>query len=426
MLRRAADLSPMDGVRRIFSSLVIPNYRLYFGGQIISLSGTWMQGVAQAWLVLDLTGSGTALGLVSSLQFLPVLLFGPLGGVLADRFDKRRLLYGTQLVAAALALILGILVATDTVELWMVYLLAMGLGFVYVVDNPARQTFIHEMVGPDHLTNAVSLNSVVVNVARVIGPGLAGTLIVTVGLAPCFFINAASYGAVLISLYLMNPDRLIRDHRGGKGRGQLMEGLRYVRRTPEVLVPLVMMAVAGTLAYEFHVTLPLLARFTFEGNAGTYGLMSVLMGTGAVIGGLATAAAGRRPATSLAATAVVFGVIQVITSLAPTLGLTHLALLFLGAASIRFLALGNATLQLAAAPEMRGRVMALWAVAFLGSTPIGGPLIGWIGEHLGPRVAMGLGGFAVVAAGILSYPALSRVALRAAEEVPIPPPKPAA
>lgn len=417
----------MDAVRRIFSSLSIPNYRLYFLGQIVSLSGTWMQGVAQSWLVLDLTGSGTALGLVSSLQFLPVLLFGPMGGVIADRFDKRKTLYVTQIVASALALILGLLVVTDTVQLWMVYVLAACLGFVYVVDNPTRQTFIHEMVGPDNLTNAVSLNSVVVNVARVIGPSLAGTLILTVGLAPCFFINAASYGTVLIALFLMNPDRLVREARVRRRKGQLVEGLRYVRHTPEVLVPLVMMAVVGTLAYEFQVVLPLLARFTFEGDAGTYGTMSALMGLGAVIGGLATAAAGRRPATSLAWTAIVFGSIHLVAAMMPTLALTNISLLFLGGVSIRFLALGNATLQLAAAPEMRGRVMALWAVAFLGSTPIGGPIVGWIGEHIGPRIAFGLGGVATLAAGILAYPALSRVAMRAAaaEEVPLPAPKPA-
>ena len=414
-------------VARIFSSLKVPNYRLYFVGQVVSLSGTWMQGVAQAWLVLDLTGSGTALGLVSSLQFLPVLLFGPLGGVLADRFDKRRLLYGTQTAAAALAATLGVLVATGVVQVWMVYVLATCLGFVYVIDNPTRQTFIHEMVGANDLTNAVSLNSVVVNVARVIGPGLAGTLIVAVGLAPCFFINAASYGAVLVALFLMNPQRLHRGANQARGRGQLREGLRYVRSTPEVLVPLVMMAIVGTLAYEFQVVLPLLARFTFHGDAGTYGAMSMVMGLGAVVGGLATAAAGRRPATSLAWTAIAFGVIQLITSAAPTLTLTLIALGLLGATSIRFLALGNATLQLAAAPEMRGRVMALWAVAFLGSTPIGGPIVGWIGEHIGPRFALGLGGFATVAAGVLAYRALSRVVMRAGTEIPpLPPPKPAA
>jgi len=422
---RVAMTSRVAAIGRIFSSLRVRNYRLYFLGQVVSLSGTWMQGVAQAWLVLDLTGSGTALGLVSSLQFLPVLLFGPLGGVISDRFDKRRVLYGTQTAAALLAATLGFLVVSDLVQVWMVYALAAGLGFVYVVDNPTRQTFILEMVGPDELTNAVSLNSVLVNVARVIGPGLAGTLIVTVGLAPCFFINAGSYAAVLAALYLMDPARLQSAERQARRRGQLREGLRYVRSTPDVLVPLVMMAVVGTLAYEFQVVLPLLARFTFDGDAGTYGTMSVLMGFGAVAGGLATAAAGRQPATALSRSAIVFGSIQLATSFAPTLLVTFGALLLLGAASIRFLALGNSTLQLAAAPAMRGRVMALWAVAFLGSTPVGGPLMGWVGEHVGPRIALGLGGVATLLCGILAYPALVRVALRAdGAGPPLPQPKP--
>ena len=417
--------SRVAAISRVFSSLQVPNYRLYFVGQVISLSGTWMQGVAQAWLVLDLTGSGTTLGVVSALQFLPVLLFGPMGGVLADRYDKRRILYVTQTIAAGLATVLGVLVATDTVEVWMVYVLASCLGFVYLVDNPTRQTFIHEMVGAEHLTNAVSLNSVVVNVARVIGPAVAGTLIVAVGLAPCFFINAASYGAVLLALFLMNPDLLEGPPTRARTPGQLLEGLRYVRSTPEVLIPLLMMAMVGTLAYEFQVVLPLFARFTFGGDAGTYSAMSVLMGFGAVAGGLATAALGRRPPTALAWTAVIFGGIQMLTAAAPTLVTALVALFFLGAASIRFLALGNATLQLAADPQMRGRVMALWAMAFLGSTPIGGPLMGFIGEHAGPRIALGLGGLATLAAGVLAYRALARIVGRPpAVAPPIPPPKP--
>jgi len=420
--------SRLQAITRIFSSLRIPNYRLYFIGQVISLSGTWMQRVAQSWLVLELTGSGTALGVVSALQFLPLLVLGPWGGVLADRYDKRRVLIATQAIPAVLAGILGLLVATDVVTVWMVYLLAVALGFIQVVDNPTRQTFIHEMVGPDDLTNAVSLNAVVVNVARVIGPGFAGALIVTIGLAPCFFINSLSYGAVLIALALMNPARLLRAPAQTRRPGQLREGLRYVRNTPEVLVPLLMLAIVGTLAYEYQVVLPLLAKFTFGGDAGTYATMSALTGIGAVVGGLATAAGGRKPATSLAWTAIVFGSIQILTSMAPTLAICYAIMILLGAASIRFLALGNATLQLAAEPAMRGRVMALWAVAFLGSTPIGGPIVGWVGEHIGPRIALGLGGVATLASGILAYRALARIEARAENggiPTPIPPPKPA-
>lgn len=427
-MTKSDERSPrLQAITRIFSSLRVPNFRLYFSGQVISLSGTWMQRLAQAWLVLELTDSGTALGVVSALQFLPLLLLGPLGGVLADRYDKRRVLYVTQAVPAVLAVILGLLITTNVVTVWMVYLLAVALGLVQVVDNPTRQTFIHEMVGADELTNAVSLNSVLVNVARVLGPSLAGALIVTVGLAPCFYINAVSYSAVLIALALMNPDRLLRAPAQARRSGQLREGLRYVRNTPEVLVPLVMMAIVGTLAYEYQVVLPLLAKFTFGGDADTYATMTALSATGAVVGGLTTAAGGRKPATSLAWTAIVFGSIQLLTSMAPTLVVTYAIMVLLGAASIRFLALGNATLQLAAEPAMRGRVMALWAVAFLGSTPIGGPIVGWVGEYIGPRFALGMGGVATLASGVLAYRALARIEARNGNGAgpTIPPPKPA-
>lgn len=398
---------------RTFSSLRVRNYRLYFGAQMISLSGTWMQGVAQAWLVLKLTGSGTALGFVTALQFLPVLLFGPVGGLVADRFDKRRVLYGTQTVAGLLALVLGLVVATGTVQLWMVYALAAGLGFVNLIDNPARQTFVLEMVGPEELANAVTLNSVMVNLARVIGPAAAGVLIASVGLGTCFLLNAASYIAVLIGLAMMRKDDLLPAPPVARKKGQLMEGLQYVRRTPELLSPLIMMAVVGTLAYEFQVILPLVAKYTFHGDAGTYGAMSSFMGAGAVIGGLITASRARPKATALAWSAMAFGVVILAASVAPTLHVELLALVAIGAVSITFLAMGNTALQLAAAPEMRGRVMALWAVAFLGSTPIGGPIVGWVGQHLGPRYGLVVGGVATLLAGALGYRSLARIQARA-------------
>jgi len=402
-------------ITRTFSSLRIRNYRLYFSGQMVSLSGTWMQGVAQAWLVLKLTGSGTALGLVTALQFLPVLLLGPLGGVLADRFDKRRLLFVTQGIAGLLALTLGLIVIADVVELWMVYALALALGLVTTVDNPTRQTFVLEMVGPDELTNAVTLNSVMVNLARVVGPAAAGVLIATVGIGICFVINGASYIATLGSLAAMRTDQLQSTPPQPRKKGQLREGFRYVRSTPELLWPLVMMAVIGTLAYEFQVILPLVARFTFDGDAGTYGLMSSLMGGGAVVGGLYTASKRRHSPTALSWAAMAFGGFILLAAVAPTLEIELLALVLVGATSITFLALGNTTLQLAAAPEMRGRVMALWAVAFLGSTPIGGPIIGWIGEHVGPRWGLGVGGVAALLAGALTYRVLARIGVAAEE-----------
>src|SRR5947209_1925876 len=270
-------------VRRTFSSLGSRIFRLYFFGQMVSLSGTWMQGVAQAWLVLRLTGSGTALGLVVSLQFLPVLLFAPLGGLVADRLPKRRVLFVTQSTAGLLAAVLGLTVATGIVQVWMVYVLAACLGVVNSVDNPIRQTFVIEMVGADQLANAVTLNSVMVNLARVLGPAVAGILIATVGLAPCFFVNAASYLTVLVGLTLMRPDELMPTPAQPRRRGQLREGLAYVRRTPELLTPLLMMGVIGTLAYEFQVILPLVARFSFHGGAGSYAALTAAMGAGAVV-----------------------------------------------------------------------------------------------------------------------------------------------
>lgn len=398
-----------ETLRRTFRSLSIRNYRIYFFAQLVSMTGTWMQGVGQAWLVLKLTGSGTALGLVIALQFLPVLLFGPLGGLVADRFDKRRVVYVTQSLAGVQAGVLGLAVSTGAVRLWMVYVLASGFGFVNLVDNPTRQTFVLEMVGEDQLTNAVSLNSVMVNVARALGPAVAGTLIATVGLAVCFFFNAASYIAVIIGLSLMRAAELRPVARQPRAKGQLREGFRYVRHSPELRVPLLMMAVVGTLAYEFQVVLPLMAKYVFDAGAGAYGAMSSAMGVGAVTGGLYTAAKTTRSPTALASTAMAFGALIGIVAIAPNLGTELVALFLMGAVSITFLALGNTTLQLACAPSMRGRVMSLWAVAFLGSTPIGGPIVGWVSEHAGPRYGLGLGSVATMLAGVLAWRALARL-----------------
>ncbi|MDF1596819.1 MAG: MFS transporter [Acidimicrobiia bacterium] len=390
-------------VKRAFSPLAIRNFRLYFIGQTLSMSGTWMQRVAQSWLVLELTGSGTALGLVTAVQFLPMLILAPYGGVIADRFNKQRLLLITQSAAAILACALGLLVVFDVIRLWMVYVLAGALGLVSSVDNPTRQTFVPELVGREKLTSAVSLNSVLVNLARVLGPAAAGVLIVTVGLGPCFLVNSGTYLAVIVALILMRADELQTVAPQPRRAGQLREGLRYVGATPAVLTPLLMMGVVGMFAYEFQVILPLIAKFTFGGDAGTYATMSACMGGGAVVGGLVAASRRTRPAVALSRTAAVFGVTQLITSFAPNLVTVYVALVALGAASITFLALGNATLQLSATPEMRGRVMGLWAVAFLGSTPIGGPIIGWVGENVGPRYGLGLGGVATLLAAAFAY-----------------------
>jgi MFS family permease len=263
--------SPRVMLRRTFSALAVRNFRLYFGGQVISVSGTWMQRVAQSWLVLELTGSGAAVGGVTAFQFLPILLVAPMGGLIADRMDKRRVLYVSQSLAGLIALTLGLLVLTDRVELWMVYALALALGVVGSFDNPARNAFVMEMVGRSRLTNAVGLNSVLVNSARIIGPAVGGLLIVTVGIGICFIINAFSYLALIGALLLMREREIERSEPEPRRRGQLREALAYVWREPVLRVPLVMMGVVGLFVYEFEVILPLLARFTFGGDADVFG-----------------------------------------------------------------------------------------------------------------------------------------------------------
>jgi MFS family permease len=401
----------------------VRNFRLYFIGQTVSVSGTWMQRIAQSWLVLELTNSGTAIGLVTAVQFLPMLFLAPLGGVVADRFDKRRLIIVTQVLAALLAAILGALVVLHLVQLWMVYVLAGALGLVSSVDTPARQIFVLEMVGREKLTSAVSLNSVLVNLARVLGPAGAGALIVTVGLGPCFLVNAATYLVVIVALLMMQVAELAAVPPQSRRAGQLREGLRYVRATPAVLTPLLMMAVVGTFAYEFQVILPLVAKFTFNGDASTFATMTAFMGGGAVVGGLITASRKTRSAVALSRTAALFGAMELLAALAPHLALEYAILVLVGAASIAFLALGNATLQLASSPEMRGRVMGLWAVAFLGSTPIGGPIIGWIGEHIGPRYGLLVGAIATLLAAAFAYRRLKEIGAIQGEATASPPAK---
>ncbi|MGI8609287.1 MAG: MFS transporter [Candidatus Dormibacteria bacterium] len=394
---------------RTFRALHNRNYRLFFFGQIVSVSGTWMQSVGQAWLVLKLTNSGTALGLIIALQTLPVLLGAPWGGVVADRFDKRRVLVGTQAAAAVLAALLGILTLTGAVQLWMVGALAFGLGMVNMVDIPTRQSFVLEMVGREHLVNAITLNSVVMNGARIVGPAIAAVLIATVGIAPCFLGNAVSYVAVIGALLAIRDRDLHRGAPPAKAPGQLLEGFRYVWRTPALRTPLLTMAVVGTFAYEFQVTLPLLARFTFHAGASGYGALSSLMGAGAVVGGLVTAAIGRASGRRLAIAAAVFGLLIIGCALAPTFASELVMISITGAASIFFAAMANTTIQLAAAPQMRGRVMALYSMAFMGSTPIGGPIVGFIGQAVEPRAALGLGGLAALVAAILAWRSLSRL-----------------
>ena len=405
------------------SSLRQRNYRLFFFGQLVSVAGTWMQSVAQSFLVLDLTHSGTQLGLTSAARFLPMFLFGPVGGVFADRMDRKRVLYLTQSLSGLLAAVFAVTVATHSIRLWIIYLLAIALGFVNVFDNPARQSFISEMVSAEDLPNAVTLNSVAMNMARVFGAALGGVIAAAIGLALCFACNALSFAAVLVSLAAMRTSELFPTKRVTRQKRQVREGLRYVRSTPELLIPLVMIAVIGTLAWEFQVTLPLMASKVFHGGAASYGVMASVMGGGAVVGGLISAARSRPRARALCLAAVGWGIAILAAAVAPSMALELAALVFVGYGSITFNSLAKTTLQLAAKPEMRGRVMALWALAWLGSTPIGGPIVGWVGQAIGARWALVIGGVAALACGVLALPALTRIDRRAAAP---PPPAPAA
>jgi MFS family permease len=388
-----------------FAALAVPNYRRYITGQAISLTGTWMQMAAQSWLVLSLTDSATQLGLIIALQTLPVLLLGPYGGVVADRVDKRRLMVCLQSAMGVQALALGVLTVTGAVRVWQIGALAVLLGLNNAFENPARQSFMLEMVGAEHLRNAVSLNSVLVNVARTVGPAVGGVLIATVGTGVCFLFNAASFVPVVASLLTLDRAALRPSPPAKRAPGQLREGLRYVARSPELAAPLLMMAAVGCLAYEFQVSLPVMARAGLHVGAAGYGFMTAAMGVGAVAGGLLVAARGRTGLPTLVAAAAGFGVVLLAASLAPNLPLELLALALAGWASISFMATGNSTLQLGADPRMRGRVMSLWFVAFQGSTPIGGPIVGWVIAQAGARAGLGLGALTcllVALAGLLA------------------------
>jgi MFS family permease len=405
--------------RNTFRSLEQKNFRLYCFGQVVSASGTWMQTIAQAWLILRITHSGLMLGITAALQFLPMLLVGSWGGVVADRFDKRRLIIATQVSAGLLALALGFITLAHAEAVWNVWLLALLLGCVSVVDNPARQTFVLEMVGRDDLPNAVALNSVIINTSRVVGPAIGGIVIATAGLTACFFLNAISYAAVVAALLAMNVRHLDRQPTVAREKGQVRAGYRYVWSQPALRVQLLMMAVIGTLAFNFSVLLPLFATRTFHLGAGGFGALTSALGVGAVLGGLG--AASRRGASNgrLVGLSVAFGVALVATAIAPSLAVALVALVVMGGFAFAYVATTNSSLQLTAAPEMRGRVMALYSVAFLGSTPIGAPTIGWVAQRFGVRAAFLVSGIATVAAAYYGWHALVRTPRRAQVAEPL-------
>jgi MFS family permease len=392
----------VDEFLRTFSSVTTSrNYRLFFFGQIVSVTGSWFNAAAASVLVLRLSHDGVALGLNTALLFLPVLVLGPWGGVLADRHDKRRILIGTQAAASIVAFAMWGLVFTDVVQLWMVYSLSLAAGVVIAIDNPARQSLMIDLVGAENLTNAVSLNSAVFTGARVVGMALAGELIHLSGLAVCFLVDGISYGAVIVALLAMTPGDFHEQREDRRTNGRLSEGLRYVWETPALRRPVLVMTVVFTLAFNFMVLLPLFAYRTFNGDARTFGFLSACAGAGMFLGAIAMANRATHPTPRRLATfAAAFGFFLSLEAAMPTLILAFVAMIPLGAAGMAFAITANATLQLTSRPEMRGRVMAIYGMVFLGSTPIGAPIVGWVAEVFGPRSGFLVGGVASVAVGL--------------------------
>jgi MFS family permease len=392
-----------SGLRGTFSSLSNRSFRMYFAGYAVSATGEWMQRIGQAWLVLKLSESGTMLGLTAGLQYLPILVLGPWGGLIADRIDKRRLLLWTQAVMAVLALTLWLLTITDAVRVWMVLVLAFGLGCAKSLARPAEQTFVMELVRPTELVNAVTLTGMVFNGAKAVGPAIAGLLITTIGLAASFLFNAMSFVAVAVALLLIRTEDIHAAPRTIRAPGQLREGLHYVRQSPQLLGPLLLMATAGVAAYEWEVTLPLLARDAFGGGAEMFAGMFTAMGVGAVLGGLGVASLLKPTTRGLLYSSLVFSGLVLATAAAPSVPLTLIALAGVGAANMAFRTTAISLLQLEAAPHMRGRVTALFTVAVAGTTPIGGPLMGWLAETAGIRLTIAVGGILTAIATVVVY-----------------------
>ena len=410
----------MPATGGMFRSLRARNYRLFAAGQVVSLTGTWMQRVAQDWLVLELSGnSGTAVGIALALQFGPTLLFSLWAGVLADRYDKRRLLLATQGTMIGLAAVLGLLDVSGAVQLWQVYLLAALLGVASAVDVPVRQSFVVEMVGDGDLPNAVSLNSATFNTARIVGPAVAGLMISAVGTGWVFLGNALLTCAVIAGLLLMRPAELLRSPPTGRSPGQLADGLRYVRSRPDLLLPMVLVFVVGTFGMNFPVTMALMAREVFGRGAAAYGLLSTAIAVGSLAGALASSRRTTRPgARVLLAGAFAFGALEALVGVMPTYPAVVATLVPTGFAALTFTVAANSSVQLGSDPAYRGRVMALYMMCFIGGTPLGAPLIGAVSDAFGARVGvLTCGGICAAAAVVAGAVLARRRGLRLGREV---------
>ena len=394
--------------RDTFRSLHVRNFRLFFSGQLVSQTGSWLTMVAQTLLVLKLTDSGVAIGLLTACQFGPVLLLGAWAGSIADRSDKRKLLIRMQAAAMVQSLALAAIVLSGHATVGVIYALAAVQGVITAFDNPARRAFVVEMVPKDMVANAVSLNSTVMTGSRIVGPAAAGLLVVTVGFGWAFLVDGLSYIAVIYGLLLMRSEELHPSTPTAKAKGQVREGLRYVRSKPDLFVPLVMMAAIGTFAFNFQVTIPLLVTGPLGGGDGTFTLLFSILSLGSLAGALWTARRTEVDGRQIVVAAAGFGVTMLMLAAAPTLWASFPAAILLGIASIAFMTTSTAIVQMRAAPEYRGRVLALQAMVFLGSTPIGGPTVGWIIDSCGPRSGVAVGGLACLGAAAWGQHAMGR------------------
>jgi MFS family permease len=383
------------------------NYRLFFFGQLVSLIGTWMQTVALGWLVYTITKSPAEIGLITAVQFIPVLFGSIHSGLIADRFDKRTVLIWTQSLFTVQAAVLTGVAVAHVATLPVLYALALVQGAITTVDNPTRQAFVSEMVSEGSLANAVGLNSAMFNTARILGPALGGVLIDVVGTTTCFAVNTVSFLAVIGALVAMRPSEFFRGLPAAREKGALRAGLRYAWEEPTLRLVLGMVLLIGTLAMNFQVLLPVVAKAVFHGTAGTYGFLSAAIGVGSLVGALIAASRARPTVRLLGVAAGGFGISMLFDAAAPALGLETAALVVTGIASVTFMATANVTLQLTSRPEMRGRVMAIYMMFLLGSTPIGGPIVGWIGGEWSARWSLAVGAVACLVAAAWTIPVAS-------------------
>jgi MFS family permease len=390
-------------VRNTFRSLRSYNYRVWAAGSLVSNVGTWMQRTAQDWLVLaELTDrNATAVGIVMSLQFGPSLLLLPLTGHVADHYDRRKVLLATQGAMGLLALGLGLLTLGGMVQLWHVYLFALLLGCVTAFDAPARQTFVSELVGEEHLTNAVALNSTSFNAARMVGPAVAGLLIASAGTGWVFVINALSYLGVLLSLSMLRLAELHRRGKASRAEGGLLAGLRYVWSRPDLKTVLFMLFLLGTFGLNFPIFISTMAVGPFHAGASQYGGLSSALAVGSVAGALFTASRAQPHIARLVNSSLIFGIGCAVAAVMPSYGLFGVVLVFIGISAQTFTTSINSVVQLSTEPAMRGRVMAILLAILLGATPLGAPAVGWVADTFGPRWALGVGAAAGIASAIV-------------------------